>query len=205
MDQENDKKICESDLFNVWKEYESIAMHFNELIIRLRTHALGGVAAISAIIGYISSNSTSQIDWGFLSAVFFMLTIAWTAICYLDLGYYNKLLEGSVKAILEIEKIAAEQHYPVPLNLSITIESVIQGLSPSNESGSYIKTIFRRIWSFLRCGRYMFYTLVFIGLIFASYISLVEHCTTNAESAAQTHSICRLTLHSSRPAPPAAE
>lgn len=51
MEQDKDKKICESDLFNVWKEYEGIAMHFNELIIRLRTHALGGVAAISAIIG----------------------------------------------------------------------------------------------------------------------------------------------------------
>jgi hypothetical protein len=44
----------------LWKEYEGVAMHFNELLIRLRTQALGGVAAISAITGFLSSTKEAQ-------------------------------------------------------------------------------------------------------------------------------------------------
>jgi hypothetical protein len=35
--------------FNRWLEYEKITMHFNDLLIRLRIQALGGLAAICAI------------------------------------------------------------------------------------------------------------------------------------------------------------
>lgn len=38
-----------TDVFEVWTKYEDIAMHFNDLLIKLRTQALGGVAAISAL------------------------------------------------------------------------------------------------------------------------------------------------------------
>ena len=33
--------------FEVWQEYEKIAMHFNDLLMRLRTQALGAVAALA--------------------------------------------------------------------------------------------------------------------------------------------------------------
>ena len=35
----------------LWEKYEEITMHFNDLIIRLRTQALAGVAALSALVG----------------------------------------------------------------------------------------------------------------------------------------------------------
>jgi hypothetical protein len=31
------------DVFKLWSKYEDIAMHFNELLIKLRVQALGGV------------------------------------------------------------------------------------------------------------------------------------------------------------------
>jgi hypothetical protein len=36
----------------LWGKYEDIAMHFNELLIRLRTQALGAVATIVTAAGY---------------------------------------------------------------------------------------------------------------------------------------------------------
>ena len=36
--------------FALWKESEAIAIHFNELIITLRTQALGGLAPITGNI-----------------------------------------------------------------------------------------------------------------------------------------------------------
>jgi hypothetical protein len=38
-------------VFKVWQKYEDIAMHFNDLLIRLRTQALGAIAALTTIIG----------------------------------------------------------------------------------------------------------------------------------------------------------
>lgn len=36
--------------FELWKSYEDVAMHFNDLLIRLRTQALAALATISSII-----------------------------------------------------------------------------------------------------------------------------------------------------------
>jgi hypothetical protein len=36
-------------IFDVWDKYEAIAMHFNDLLIKLRTQALAAVAALSTI------------------------------------------------------------------------------------------------------------------------------------------------------------
>jgi hypothetical protein len=33
----------------LWEKYEDITMHFNDLIIKLRTQALAGVAALSTL------------------------------------------------------------------------------------------------------------------------------------------------------------
>ena len=36
--------------FELWKSYEDVAMHFNDLLIRLRIQALAALATISSII-----------------------------------------------------------------------------------------------------------------------------------------------------------
>jgi len=39
----------------LWEKYEDIAMHFNDLIIKLRTQALAGVVALSTLVGFSQS------------------------------------------------------------------------------------------------------------------------------------------------------
>lgn len=93
----------------LWKEYEAVAMHFNELIIKLRTQALGGVAAISAITGFLSATKEAQTVTGLssmrlLEIVFLVLAAFWVALFCLDFLYYRVLLNGAVEAILELEE-----------------------------------------------------------------------------------------------------
>ena len=41
--------MAEYDVKTLWVEYEKIAMHFNDLLIKLRTQSLGGLAAIGFV------------------------------------------------------------------------------------------------------------------------------------------------------------
>jgi hypothetical protein len=110
MDSENWK-----NLFELWSKYEDIAMHFNQLLITLRTQALGGVAVgVSAIVGLLAykegrkdtknGETDDSINWAAVACVFFALTAFWLALSILDLGYYAKLLQGSVEGILVAEQ-----------------------------------------------------------------------------------------------------
>src|SRR5437870_6894166 len=116
------------NIFEVWKEYEKIAMHFNELIIQLRVRALAGVATISALVGFLSKGDTPEdFRWGILAAVFAMLLLVWLAIWFLDMHYYNRLLLGSVRAILEIEKASNAGEPLAKLTISHRIEEAVAG------------------------------------------------------------------------------
>ena len=44
-------------VFEVWKKYEEITMHFNDLLMRLRKQALAAVAALATIVGIFSKAS----------------------------------------------------------------------------------------------------------------------------------------------------
>jgi hypothetical protein len=67
--------------FEVWKKYEEVAMHFNDLLIRLRTQALGGVTAIATLAAVIvRGDIASDLRWDVLTASFFFLTIFWIAV-----------------------------------------------------------------------------------------------------------------------------
>jgi len=127
----NNNDADETELFKVWKEYEGIAMHFNELIIQLRTRSLAGVAAILALYGFVTKGDTpEEFRWGVLAAVFFLLSVVWIAIWILDHCYYTRLLLGAVRAILEIEDKSAAKPPPagaIALNLSHRIEETVWG------------------------------------------------------------------------------
>jgi hypothetical protein len=45
----------------LWDKYEKIAMHFNELLIKLRTQALGAVATIVTAAGFLVSRQSASI------------------------------------------------------------------------------------------------------------------------------------------------
>ncbi|MFY0644227.1 MAG: hypothetical protein JXR19_07155 [Bacteroidia bacterium] len=109
--------------FELWKSYEDVAMHFNELLIRLRVQALAALATISSIILVISEfKDVSQ------STIFYLMIFlgaAWVSIWILDMRYYNRLLEGAVHALLDIEKVNFEDYNKkiLAINLSTSIEN----------------------------------------------------------------------------------
>jgi hypothetical protein len=92
-----------TELIDLWKHHEAIAMHFNDLISKIRIQALGGTAAIGAIAAAIGHASGGAFDYFLFGALGF-LSVAWTALWQLDYGYYQLLLRGAVVAIMDLEK-----------------------------------------------------------------------------------------------------
>src|ERR1019366_10562259 len=85
---------------DLWAKYEDIAMHFNDLLIRLRTQALAAVAALSTLVGIFTKTDPNSVhvSWEIATAVFLGLSIFWIAIWIIDFCYYNRLLIGAVAA-----------------------------------------------------------------------------------------------------------
>src|ERR1017187_1093347 len=87
-------------LKDVWEKYEDIAMHFNDLLIRLRTQALAAVAAISTLVTIFGKTGANpKLSWELAALVFSLLAVFWIAILVIDFCYNNRLLIGAVAAI----------------------------------------------------------------------------------------------------------
>jgi len=141
------------DLFEVWKKYEDIAMHFNDLLIKLRTQALAAVAALTTIIGIFAKSTTAEASWQMVAFAFAILIVFWIAIWILDFCYYNPLLIGAAEALFKIEKESEGKLRTLNLDLSITIRDAVAGKAPTST----------RDWKLVR-GRWAFYVLVFVAL-----------------------------------------
>jgi len=139
------------DRFKLWQEYEKVAMHFNDLIIRLRTQSLGAVAAFATIAAVVSKSDTmAELRWGLLTGTFALLIVFWVAVWVLDLGYYDRLLTGAVDALLDIEKKSQDSKFVDRIDLSTKIEESVT----SGGSGN-------------KAFRHTFYVLVFLALLAA--------------------------------------
>lgn len=158
----------EATVFEVWKTYEEIAMHFNQLLIHLRTRALGGVAAIGAVVGLVGKQLNPSTEWGVIFAVLAFLSFAWVALFVLDECYYNRLLEGAVMAIIELEKKTEAGTGP-KLNLSHKIEEAVRNEARSEKKASPDRKPLDDLAG--RRGRWLFYGLVFLPLIVATAYS----------------------------------
>lgn len=118
-------------IFEVWKTYEEVAMHFNDLLIKLRMQALAGVAALAVLASIVGNVKTYSFQgtWIVAAACFLGLMFIWVAIWLLDRLYYNRLLLGSVAAITEIEELSKKSEYVTELNLSSHIAKSVAGNS----------------------------------------------------------------------------
>lgn len=152
------------DLFEVWKEYERIAMHFNDLLIRLRTQSLAAVAAFATIAGVLlkSESIGRELRWGTLAAVFAVLALLWLAIWVFDFTYYNRLLLGAVRSLLAIEEASKSGTRLAALSLSIDIEAAVR-------RGDSVLTL--EYWARAK-GRWVFYTVVFAVLVSGVIVSV---------------------------------
>ena len=122
----------------LWFHYEEIAMHFNQLIIQYRLQLMAGIGAIGAVSGYlISSKDTISPDMRhkYIACVSAGLLFILAAAATLDLFYYNELLLGAVKALLELER----QHKG--LNMSTYISGQFSNNSSYAVYGAYALVI----------------------------------------------------------------
>lgn len=103
-----------------------MAKHFNDLLIRLRTQALGGAAALTALAAVIvRGDLVPTLRWELLVGAFVLLIFFWIAVWVLDARYYNRLLFGAVNAILEIEEQSKTGRPLDGLDLSTRIEAAV--------------------------------------------------------------------------------
>lgn len=153
----------------LWEKYEDIAMHFNDLIIRLRTQALAGVAALSTLVGIFAKADLGQFTytWEIAGFVFLALTLFWIAIWILDFWYYNDLLVGAVAALLELEKESETKSHISHINMSTLVERSVAG--ELNFKLGLRKT-FRVV-----APRWTFYILVFLALLAGAGFSFWMH------------------------------
>ena len=105
--------------YQVWLESEKIAVHFNEMLMQLRLRALAGISLLVTLAGLFSGETASEVNWGFLSWVLFILLFVWLAIFVIDKFYYQKLLSGAVEAIIEIENSTTDDEVPLKLSTKI--------------------------------------------------------------------------------------
>jgi hypothetical protein len=154
----------------VWKHYEDVAMHFNDLIIRLRTQSIGGLAGLAAILGiflHTQEGNNASFNCGLAIVAIICLMLLWIAVWMLDLCYYNRLLEGSVNAILELEKNKGDFLGKKEINLSSNIEQAFKRRFPHEPTGWY-----RRLVN----GRNGFYGMVFLALVVILVASIAAYC-----------------------------
>jgi hypothetical protein len=155
----------------LWEKYEEIAMHFNDLIIRLRTQALAGVAALSTLVGLFAKSDLGPFSysWEIAGFVFLALALFWIAIWIIDFGYYNKLLIGAVAALLELEHESKTNNIAFEISLSTRVEQSVRGDLVFPDPLSLKQKL--RIWS----GRWAFYIIVFVALIGGAMFSFCKH------------------------------
>jgi hypothetical protein len=126
---------------SLWSNYEKIAMHFNDLLIRLRTQSLAGIAALSAVVGLFAKEGGTgnlHLDWVVAQAIFAAMIGFWIAIWCLDIGYYNRLLSGSVNAIVKLEETTASATpFSGEIDMSRTIENQFSKPWLNLKKGSY--------------------------------------------------------------------
>jgi hypothetical protein len=141
---------------DLWAKYEDITMHFNDLLIRLRTQALAGVAAVSTLVSIFTrtDKSSIQISWQIATDVFGLLILFWIAIWAIDRLYYNRLLSGAVKALLAIEEESKKTNPSLAISLSTLIEKHVS--HPSDKWWDRFQA---------KLGVRQFYFIVFCALI----------------------------------------
>ncbi len=156
-----DNSRIDHGLLEAWVKHEDIAMHFNQMILKVRIQALGALAAIITIGGVVlkAFPPVSGMPWAVAAVVFFILIAFWAAIWALDFLYYNKLLMGAVDAILKLEN-EINSEGKVEIVMSHIIEDAVRGRQLKNlDTGTLI-------------GPLVFYLIVFIVLAIGFLISL---------------------------------
>jgi hypothetical protein len=147
-------------VFDLWAKYEDITTHFNDLLMKLRTQALAGVATLSTAVGiFAKSESQSANVWQLAGFTIIGLCLVWIAIWVLDAFYYNRLLAGAVHALKQIENESKSNRHVPEIGFSTAIEDVV----------------LRKICSKQEGGVRAFYLIILIALVGGAGVCFYEH------------------------------
>jgi hypothetical protein len=155
MTETESKSIGSLDKQKLWEKYEDIAMHFNDLLMRLRSQSIAGIAALSTIVGVLAKGDVAdvKVSWLVAAMIFVAMALVWVAIWCIDFLYYNVLLTGAVTAIRQLEE-DTQQGGPKSINMSTLIEA--QFTKPPNVSSFRGVLLFYGIVLFLLVSGAMF-------------------------------------------------
>jgi hypothetical protein len=156
------------DRQRLWEKYEDIAMHFNDLLMRLRTQSLAGVAALSTLVGVFTKGGPgTNTGWLVAGAVFTAMALFWMAICCVDITYYNRLLRGAVTALKRLEYESKPTALTASeINMSTLIEAEFNEPLVSCEA---MKPV---------VGILVFYATVFVTLACGAWFCFQMHAAT---------------------------
>jgi hypothetical protein len=122
--------------FQKWSKYEDIAMHFNDLLMRWRLQAMGGLATLVTVAGFVVGDVESfQLRYSGMMILSITFTVVWIGMATIDLCYYRRLLRGAVEAILALEGDSKNE-----IGLSTKVEAL------AKKGGD------RAPWFFYTCG-----------------------------------------------------
>ncbi|MES2014696.1 MAG: hypothetical protein V4437_02680 [Patescibacteria group bacterium] len=145
---------------DLWEKYEEITMHFNNLLMRLRTQSLAGVAVISTAVGLFARSNDIHLTGGIVAVIFVGLSLFWVAIWILDFFYYNPLLIGAATALVALEEKSKTQSHISHIDLSTSIREATSS------------SIFTRC-STVPLGVWLFYIIVFVALLGGFFLSMM--------------------------------
>lgn len=151
--------------YKYWEKCKDIAMHFNDLILGLRIKAIGAlglsIALGTGLLKGASLNTGSALPTkAALAFGLWMLLAFWVSIFVIDVFYYARLLEKTVKHLCEIEK-----KMPSPTNNSIDYNGYSEGRMLANA------ILFRSPWVYV-----IFYSIPFAMLLFAAVMVSCNTC-----------------------------
>lgn len=154
MNSEPSESASNSFLLDAWERHEKIAMHFNDLILKVRIQALGALAAVVTVGGVLLKTVPPEqhLPWGVVTSVFAVLLAFWIAIWKLDFRYYNRLLMGAVDSLLALEN-AMNTGAKIDFNMSHKIEDAVLGKVPTHRQEGTLM------------GPFPFYLIVTVVLI----------------------------------------
>ncbi len=119
-----------------WKQTIENQRHFNEICIKIRTLAITTISAFIGAIGFLVKDleKISELNILIYGTITAMTTVAWFAFYFMDVGWYHKLLSGSVNhAIKNIEE-KNKNEFP---ELSLSTE--IKKTAAKHEKWQYFK------------------------------------------------------------------
>ena len=100
----NRLRSVDDKIIVVWSKYEDVAIHFNDLIMRWRIQAIGGLLTLLTLAGFVVGDAeTLTTRYRAMLILAGTLSTAWVGVALIDLFYYRKLLSGAVDAIEEVE------------------------------------------------------------------------------------------------------